>query len=759
MKDRHGKYLVFTSNLEHMDEMLRKVPEWFGKIDPEPHVYSVSADDSGSRKTFQAFKADTSDHLKLLFSVDLLNEGVHVEDVSGVILFRPTVSPIIYKQQIGRALSASKSKEPVIFDIVNNIENLYSVGAIQQEMDVAINYYRFFGDGSEITTERFRVIDELRDAKELFEQLNDTLSASWDIMYEHAKRYFSENGDLEVPRRYRTPEGYSLGSWIQQQRRVHAGEIYGVLGEDRIRKLERIGMRWESYLDASWNRYYTAAQEYYNKHGDLRVTVRDETADGLKLGTWIANLRTYRKSGIRTAYLTEDRIAALDRIGMLWDVPDYLWEENYSAAMEYYREHGNLEIPCGYCAPNGLKIGSWVDRQRAIRSGKVQGALTQEQIGRLDSIGMQWDTRFERAWKRGLEEAQAYYAAHGNLNVPTSYVSPSGYRLGGWIADRREKKKEKHSAEQQAALDALGMVWEKPDPWETRYCLAKAYYEAHSDLKMPGNYQANGIWLAKWLNEQRQIQIEKLEAIGMVWENQKVRQWSEAWDAQYQAAKQFYADHGNLDFTGSNKAEEKKINRWLLRQRKLKSEGRLSEKQIDLLDEIGMIWEIEDPWEVGFSHAAEYFQEHGNLNVPSGYTCPDGYKLSMWISNQKSNHNTPTKYHTISAEQTSRLEAIGMVWRPSEAQWLEGYRHAAAYLKKLGGESWKTNYISPEDGYQTGAWMRGQFRAWKAGSLKPERLKLLQKIGLIPGKQFLPQQRQQPTVEGPQTGPHAQASI
>ena len=91
MKDRHGKYLVFTSNLEHMDEMLRKVPEWFGKIDPEPHVYSVSADDPGSRKTFQAFKADTSDHLKLLFSVDLLNEGVHVEDVSGVILFRPTV--------------------------------------------------------------------------------------------------------------------------------------------------------------------------------------------------------------------------------------------------------------------------------------------------------------------------------------------------------------------------------------------------------------------------------------------------------------------------------------------------------------------------------------------------------------------------------------------------------------------------------------------------------------------------------------------
>ena len=41
-----------------------------------------------------------------------------------------------YKQQIGRALSASKDREPIIFDIVNNIENLYSIGTIEQEMPV-----------------------------------------------------------------------------------------------------------------------------------------------------------------------------------------------------------------------------------------------------------------------------------------------------------------------------------------------------------------------------------------------------------------------------------------------------------------------------------------------------------------------------------------------------------------------------------------------------------------------------------------------
>ena len=52
----------------------------------------------------------------------MLNEGVHVEGISGVILFRPTISPIIYKQQIGRALTAGDNTTPLILDVVNNFE-------------------------------------------------------------------------------------------------------------------------------------------------------------------------------------------------------------------------------------------------------------------------------------------------------------------------------------------------------------------------------------------------------------------------------------------------------------------------------------------------------------------------------------------------------------------------------------------------------------------------------------------------------------
>lgn len=61
----------------------------------------------------------------------MLNEGIHVDDVDGVILLRPTVSPIIYLQQIGRALSAGSKNQPVIFDLVNNFDSLYCIDCLK----------------------------------------------------------------------------------------------------------------------------------------------------------------------------------------------------------------------------------------------------------------------------------------------------------------------------------------------------------------------------------------------------------------------------------------------------------------------------------------------------------------------------------------------------------------------------------------------------------------------------------------------------
>ena len=121
MPDRCGKYIIFCADYEAMKEAVANAGKWFGNIDKKPHIYSVYSEIAGSEKEFIGFKNDESKHLRLLYCINALNEGVHIGDISGVILLRPTVSPIIYKQKIGRGLSAADSNSHVIFDVVNNI--------------------------------------------------------------------------------------------------------------------------------------------------------------------------------------------------------------------------------------------------------------------------------------------------------------------------------------------------------------------------------------------------------------------------------------------------------------------------------------------------------------------------------------------------------------------------------------------------------------------------------------------------------------
>lgn len=465
MDNRSGKYIVFCANYEHMQEMILLSREWFARVDETPHVYTAYSDDPGTDKSFAAFKSDESSHLKLLYCIDMLNEGIHVEDVDGVILLRPTVSPIIYKQQIGRALCAGKKKNAVIFDIVMNIENLYSIGAIEEEMREAIFFYRTHERGGEIVNEEFRIIDELRDCMELFGKLNDSLTASWSIMFQFAKRYHEENGDLEVPKRYITPEGYALGSWLDTQRKVFGGKIPGRLTESQIRKLDRLGMRWGDLLSETWEVYYQALCQYRAEHGNLDILARYETEDGICLGRFIANLRQARAKGTRNGFLTPKRIQQLDQLGMIWDKIDYRWEANYQACAEYYREKGNLNIPVGYVSPEGLRIGTWVRHQRKLRSGQAVGVpLSDRQVKQLDAIGMCWEDIFVSQWEYGYKRAQQYYAVHGNLNVPTTYVDEEGFALGRWVRRHNERRANgttmiKLTPERKARMEALGMVF------------------------------------------------------------------------------------------------------------------------------------------------------------------------------------------------------------------------------------------------------------------------------------------------------------
>lgn len=741
--DKNGKYIVFCSDYEHLCEMTEKVPEWFGEIDKNSRIYKVYSEDPSTDEAFAAFKQDSSEHLKLLFCIDMLNEGVHVDDVSGVILLRPTVSPIIYKQQIGRALSASKKTHPVIFDIVLNIENLYSIGAIEDEMQVATAYYRSHGERDKIAVENFRIYDEVRECRSLFNRLNDALSASWECMYSVAKRYYETHGDLEVEKRYITEEGYSLGTWIRTQRLVYAGKSRGILTDEQAEKLDAIGMRWESVKDLAWEKNYSAAKAYYAERGDLLPKVTDKACRDVKLGQWISQLRTYRKSGICSAYLTEERIKKLDEIGMVWDVPDYLFEKNYAALLEYYKENGNADVPSYYVTEDGLRLGTWVFNIRSRKKKIRQGAeLTEEQIKRLDELGFCWKGRQENAWEKAYAAVCEYKAKHKDLKIPVAYVTEDGLNLGVWLR-RQIDIGERLSQEKKEKLLALGVNFEKTDSWEVRYALVKAYYEEHGNLNVPPKYKANGIWLSKWVNEQRQIyignrgkkrltdfQVKRLNEIGMVWENLNRLKNIDAWEARYREAKKYYDARGNLavpmDYVGT---DGKKLALWIISQRRYYAKGKLNKDQVERLSTIGMVWSIEDSWENGFAHAVAYYDEKNHLAVPVSYVCDDGFALGTWINNQRNQYNNPQKYRELNDEQKKRLESIGMVWSVVREKWNCSYKLAVEYSKEHGNLQMRKNYKTAE-GYNLGEWIAEQREMYRKGKLDADKAEKLDAIGM-----------------------------
>ena len=93
----------------------------------------------------------------------------------------------------------------------------------------------------------------------------------------------------------------------------------GRLTDDQIHRLSRIGMVWDSAQDEQWMRYYAAAKTYFEQNGNLRVSKRYETDDGLKLGIWVVNQRTCRKKNEGTGHaMSVHRIYLLNKIGMQW---------------------------------------------------------------------------------------------------------------------------------------------------------------------------------------------------------------------------------------------------------------------------------------------------------------------------------------------------------------------------------------------------------------------------------------------------------
>ncbi len=670
-----GKYLVFCSSYEHLLQMQECFREWLKNIDSDPHFYRYYTLDPETTKQFETFKNDKDEeHLKLLFCIDALNEGVHVEDVSGVILLRPTTSPIVYKQQIGRALTASESGVPLIFDIVNNVEGLYSVGALQEEIRQARECFDAAGRGDPEFLETFEVIDEAADCRRLFEQLEEALSVSWEMMYEEAKKYYDKKGNLEVPASYVTESDYPLGRWIETQRRVYRGQVPGSLDLERKKKLDALGMRWNTHASACFEKMYHAAQRYRDIHGNLNVPAAYVDENGIPLGMWIYTLRRNFRRDRRTL-LTKEQEDALRNLGMNFSLDrETIWKENRMLLKQFHEMHPNETVPETLKTSSGRSLKTWEATQiAAYRKGK----LSAEKTRLLQEAGVRLDPSDQ--WQKAFRCAEEFYQKEGHLNFPKDFIY-EGIWMKNWVEDQagayHGKTQKRLTDRQRELLETIGIQ----------------HHSSVRERRWQENYQA----LAAYLAQQKQGGDPRREG-----SRDQIRLFIPA------------------DLKSPNGTS---LRGFLKTQMAKQKAGELSEDKQALLEKLGVTRETEkpDPFTTGLLHAKAYAAEKGNLLVPRSYVCGDHFPLGEWIRGQRGRYSVGK----LSGERIQQLESIGMTWHAGEERFFGVLEDCRTYYAVHGDLHVPEDYVG-KSGVKLSYWLSDRKRDYRKGRLSQEKAELL----------------------------------
>lgn len=675
LSDTSGHYLVLFESAAYQEKLGAELEQLLRTVDPAVRFYAADHACFADSAAVETFLSDTAPGPKVLLCVNAPGVQQPLEGLAGVILVRQSSLMSTFKQMLCRALVAAGSRSVPVFDLVAQFEGLGNGRTLQRDCTEAMTRA-----GSK--TPGFRQERPMQQTYRLYGKLRREMEARWEVLCQAAAAAAAKEGTLELPRSYTIHSGVPVGKWLELQRQVQAGQRPGRLTAEQAAKLEKLGIRWNHRLEAAWEKGFASAQKYRTEHGDLLVPVRYRDKNDFALGEWIV----YNRQRYLGGNLTQNRIERLEAIGMVWSTSNDLWEQNYAAATQYYLEHGDLEVPIKYETPSGFGLGVWLGAQRAAHKA---GELPQEQVERLDALGMDWTNRNDRKWMSLYDVAVAYYHEHGNLNVPSEYVTPDGVLLGKWVARQRyaylnpDRSSARVTPERKALLDKLGMVWKKYDPWQERYDLALAYKTEHGDLEIPSVYKtADGVWLGSWVSRQRQALNSGSSALS---------------------------------------SERRKLLRILF-----KGERRPSDPAADH----GTVREAN--WERNFRSAARYARKYKHLLVPASYVDSDGVRLGVWISNLRAaRKNRPDSYQVTPAH-IKKLNSIGMVWDARDAKWGTAYQQAKAYYKAHGNLHAAANYKSDETGFCLGDWLR-RMREWDTThdpKLTPERRAMLDKIGM-----------------------------
>jgi len=474
MPNRFAKLIVFCRNLEHIAQCREDMHRWLGP-GKKIREYVCRSDEKAADIELNAFAGDNERNaIRLLYCVDMLNEGIHIKDVDGVVMLRPTISPIVYLQQIGRCLACSSdgSTSPVIFDLVNNYESARVEESGQRVFNIEFSHHPSSGKGKNTPIPFYMsgVPTQFEAILEKFDHLF-TRAGRWDFCYSILQEFYHEYG--QYPHSRTCYRGIKIGRWLSEQILYIQHNSVSVARKERLEMLPG----WSTFLierqptRRTFDDYYKELLVYFEREGHIDIPQSYiNPSTGCKLGLYLTRLRNIRKKTDR-GHLSQDQINRLNALGMKWVKREHPYRDfdyYYQQLIKFYRREGHIKVPTRFIDPDtGCHLGNFINCVRQAKRGTGHDiVLTDRQIEMLNDLGMVWQVQASPLpFDTYYEELLRYYRREGHIRVPGNYIVPeNGCKLGKFIQRMRAIRAGTASSgfitqEQIAKLDAMGMVW------------------------------------------------------------------------------------------------------------------------------------------------------------------------------------------------------------------------------------------------------------------------------------------------------------
>ena len=175
------KFVVFCKNIDSIEQSKKMIEQWFydcykdSGIKKEIKFYEVHSRNKKfeNENAVSLFEETHHDNvIDIIMSVNMFNEGYHLDKLTGIILLRETKSNIVYFQQIGRGISQT-NEIGIILDLVNNCNSIQT-GYIKLFSQQSINTYKINNE-NKAPENNFvvNIHDETKDIVNIIEEINE----------------------------------------------------------------------------------------------------------------------------------------------------------------------------------------------------------------------------------------------------------------------------------------------------------------------------------------------------------------------------------------------------------------------------------------------------------------------------------------------------------------------------------------------------------------------------------------------------------